>query len=126
MSTGIDARLAAVLPPGWGSDAWVEDRGPFVGLAVKRCEPDPVEWADAYLRRHYDAADLRALGRCRTCGASIVLRQVGRCVISHPCGHYRAQGELKRMISFLEARRRELTPDRRASLLALLSPEEST
>lgn len=105
-----------------GSHEWRAERALFVELAQKRQIVDPEQWADDYLREHHDAADLRALGRCRECRASIVLRQSGRCVVSHPCGHYRAQGDLKIMQTFLDTRRRNLTAERRASLLQLVQP----
>lgn len=90
-------------------------------VARKRAPDNPEQWADDYLRAHEDAADLRAIGRCRSCGASITLAQIGRCVYSS-CDHYRAQGDLARVTKFLRSRELSLSPERRESLLALLTP----
>lgn len=81
---------------------------------------DPAERADDYLRRLYDVGDLRALGYCRDCGGAITLRQVGRCVYSEPCGHYRAQGDLKRILAFRAERLKKISEERKAALMALI------
>ncbi len=112
--------VATVPPMNFGTPEWIEWRKPLEEVAARRGEADPVAWADHHLRRHEDAADLRALGRCQTCGAPITLRQVGKCVYSEPCGHHRAQGELRKMLPYIDRRRRQLSPERRASLLELL------
>lgn len=112
----------ASVPPAEMADAaeWEKNRKPFIEPGERRGEADPVAWADYMLRRHYDAADLRALGRCLECGVPITLRQYHGVVVAEPCGHYRAHGQLGKIGKFLEGRRRKLTPERRASLLELV------
>lgn len=113
--------VATVPPPEMADQAkWEKDREPFIGLATNRGEPDPVAWADNYLRHHYDSADLRALGRCLACRQPITLRQYRRVVVAEPCGHYRAHADLKTLGRFMEHRRVKMTPERRAALLALV------
>lgn len=116
--------VATVPPANFGTPEWLEWRRPLEEVATKRGEVDPVAWADANLRRHIDASDLRALGRCRDCGQPITLRQTGKCVYAEPCGHWRAQGELRKMLPYIERARRNLTPERRASLLELIGRTE--
>ncbi len=116
-----DANLcASVLPEETDSPEWKSTREQFIAIGKRRQVDDPEAWAELQMRKHYDAADLRALGRCRDCGESITLRSTGKCVVSYPCGHYRAQGELTTIVSHLEKRRRALSMDRRHSLLALI------
>lgn len=112
--------VATVPPENFGTAEWAEFRKPFEEVATRKGEADPVAWADHHLRRHEDAADLRAIGRCLECGASITLRQVGKCVYAEPCGHWRAQGDFRKMLPFIDKRRRQLTKERRASLLELI------
>lgn len=112
--------VAAVPPSNIGTPEWLEWRRPFEEVATKRNEPDPVAWAENYLRRDSDRADLRALGRCLDCGQPMVLRQIRRVIVMEPCGHWRAHGDLKKVGRFLEERRRKLSPERRASLLELI------
>jgi hypothetical protein len=113
-------RLAAVLPAEHGSPEWRATLALVRDVAELRSPADPDGWADEWLRASYDASDLRALGYCRTCGQKIELRQFGRCVYSSPCGHYRAQGDLKRMQPYIATRGARITPERRASLLKII------
>jgi len=80
---------------------------------------DPEQRVDAWLWAHADEVELRALGYCRSCGSPTKLQQVGRCVYT-TCGHYRAQGELARMQSYLDLLRPNISAERRAALLALI------
>ena len=116
--------LCPVPPDGYGSDQWVRDREPLLKAAAKRDPENPERWADDYLRHHADEADLRALGYCRGCGSPGALRQVGRCVYWSSCDHYRAQGDLRKMQPYLDARRRKMSPERRAALLAMVGVVE--
>jgi hypothetical protein len=113
-------RHAEVPPAGYGSAKWIEDCAPLLDVAAKRRPEDPQGWASDYLREHVDQNDLKALGYCATCGGAITLRQVGRCVYSEPCGHYRAQGDIARIQQFSERARARITPEREAALLALI------
>lgn len=115
--------LASVPPHGYGSEQWEADLAPLMDVARKKNPDDPRAWADDFLRRHSDVADLRALGICATCAQHITLRQVGRCVYGAPCGHYRAQGQLSRMTPFIQQRLGRITPERKAALLALVERE---
>lgn len=91
-------------------------------VAGQRRRPDdPEGWADEYLWHSEDAADLRCLGRCVTCRGTITLRQVGRCVYSEPCGHHRAQGDLAKVLKFIERRRTQISSDRRIALMELVT-----
>lgn len=113
-------RHAVVPPADYGTPKWLEQCAPLLEVGEKRRPGDGAGWASDYLRSVVDGNDLRALGYCATCGRSITLRQIGRCVYSEPCDHYRAQGDLKRMQPYHEAARRRITPERRASLLELI------
>ena len=84
-----------------------------------RCAPSVRDLTD-YLREVVDRNDLRALGYCYDCGQPITLRQIGRCVYSDPCDHYRAQGDLSRVRAAHERSRAKLTLERTRSLLALI------
>lgn len=88
--------------------------------------PYPPEWtrdpearADEYLWQHADEAELRALGYCRRCGRETRLEQVGRCVYT-TCGHYRAQGDVRRMQRYLDELRGKIGAERRTALLTLI------
>ncbi|MDB4914084.1 MAG: hypothetical protein JWM95_1728 [Gemmatimonadetes bacterium] len=116
-------RLADVVPGNFGSAEWEEWLAPLLKIGAKRRPDDAHGWASDYLRKDDDEADLRALGHCKQCGRGVTLRQVGRCVYTEPCGHYRAQGDIKKMQSYLDRRLAAMSPERRASVLALLQPE---
>jgi hypothetical protein len=117
-------RLATVPPSSFGSAEWIADRAPLLELAAKRVPNGTAEqvaqWADEFLWEHADVADLRALGFCAKCGREITLRQVGRCVYSEPCGHYRAQGELARIQAYLTRSLAAMSAERRAAVLRLV------
>lgn len=113
-------RHADVPPAGYGTPEWVEQCAPLLDVGAKRRPADPQGWASDYLREVCDRNDLKALGYCATCGQPITLRQVGRCVYGEPCGHYRAQGELRRIQPYIARNRARLTPERERALLALI------
>jgi hypothetical protein len=113
-------RHADVPPADYGTPKWAQDFAPLVEVGAKRRPDDPEGWASEYLREMADHNDLRALGYCETCGQPITLRQIGRCVYSEPCGHHRAQGDLRRIQAYLTAARAKITPERERSLLTLI------
>lgn len=113
-------RHADVPPADFGSPKWVGECAPLVEVGAKRRPDDPQGWASDYLREVVDRNDLHALGYCVTCGQPVTFRQVGRCVYSEPCGHYRAQGDLSRITAYRQAARAKITPERERSLLALI------
>jgi hypothetical protein len=120
-----ERKLAPVRPADFGTPAWEEWVEPLVELAKKKFPEASTDeqrmWADRFLLEASDEGDLRALGYCRHCGGRVTLRQVGHCVYTEPCGHYRAQGELRRMQPYLNQRRNTISAERRAALLALIS-----
>lgn len=113
-------KVATVPPADVGSSVWLESVKAFRTIGEKRHPEDPDAWAENYVRHDYDKMELRALGRCLECGQHVILRQYKGVVVSDPCGHYRAHGNLSKIVRFLEERRRKLTPERRASLLQLV------
>jgi hypothetical protein len=113
-------RHADVPPADYGTPKWAQDCAPLLGLGEKRRPGDAAGWASDYLREHVDQSDLRALGYCPTCGQPITLRQIGRCVYDEPCGHHRAQGDLRRIQAYLTGARAKITPERERSLLTLI------
>lgn len=116
--------LADVLPDSYGTPAWQATVEHLLDLGRKRRPENPEAWANEWLRAERDQGDLRALGYCRQCHQPITLRQVGRCIYSEPCGHYRAQGELKRVAPYIVKRQARLTPARRTSLLKLIGVQD--
>lgn len=119
-------RRASVPPENFGTPEWIEWRKPLMDVAAKRTagtDQTPEQWADDYLLKHEDAADLRALGYCAECGRPGELRAAGRCVYFEPCGHHRAQGDIRKMLPYMERRRATMSPERRAALLALIGRE---
>jgi hypothetical protein len=117
--------LCDVLPEDYGSPEWRETIAAVMDVARKRRPDDPEGWANEWLRKEYDRGDLRALGFCFDCGRPMTLRQIGCCVYSEPCDHYRAQGQLTRMRPYIAKRLAKITPERRAALLALVTPAEA-
>lgn len=116
----IQKPLATVPPIEMGSTLWAETVAAYLPVAVRRGIEDPQAWAEYHVRRDYDRADLRALGRCLDCGQPMSLRQIRRVIVMEPCGHWRAHGDLRKVGRFLEERRRKMTPERRASVLELV------
>ena len=122
-------RLASVPPDDYGSPEWVRSREPLLDVGAERTagtDQTAEQWADEYLLKRSDAADLRALGYCGECFRPGGLQKVGHCVYWSACSCYRAHGDVRRMQAFLDKRKAQMSAARRAALLDLVSAAPTT